>query len=162
MVEAQCEGLINRQRAAEADAAMHLKLRATLRQKPNELQEILVPTNRDPVFGHAAEAGHSPAAQRLADAVDPANGEERMAGAVGLNAGEAWRQRLDLQAVNAKHCVAVIEEVVCEREPGGAQAHHEHGAPARRLRQRPAEVQRIPARQQTVESRTPTGGPEHP
>ncbi len=65
MVEAVGECLVDGQRAAEAHAAEHGELRAPLDKQANDLEEILVPANRDAVLGDAAEAGHGAMVERL-------------------------------------------------------------------------------------------------
>ena len=57
VVEAQFEGVVDGQRAAEAHAAEHREFAAPLQQQADHLQEVLVPAHRDAVFGDAAEAG---------------------------------------------------------------------------------------------------------
>ncbi len=51
--------------------------------------------------------------------------------AVGVDAREVGRQRLDLEPVDADHRVAVVHEVVGEAESGRAHADHQHPVPAR-------------------------------
>jgi hypothetical protein len=64
-------------------------------------------------------------------------------------------QRLDLQPVDADHRMAVVHQVMCEVEACGPEADHQHGAPRRGTRDRPAQIERIPARQQRVDLEAP-------
>ena len=51
--------------------------------------------------------------------------------------------------------MAVVHQVVREREAGRPQAHHEHLAASRWLRQRPLQIERIPAREQRIDFKPP-------
>ena len=65
-------------------------------------------------------------------------------------------ERLDLEPVDADHGVAVVDEVVRERESG--RAHARRSARACRSRgcgTRPAQVERIPAREQRIDLEAP-------
>ena len=129
--------------------------RAALEQQTDHLQEILVPADRDAVFGHAAEARHHAVVQRFVKLVHVANRTEAHALAERRHAGNIHRQRLDLQAVHADHRVAVVHQMMREREAGGSQADHQHLVPALGPRQRTREIQRIPARQQAINLEAP-------
>ena len=65
------------------------------------------------------------------------------------------RQRLDLEAVDADDRVAVVHQVMREVEARRAQPHHQHGAAGRGTRDRPAQVERVPARQQRIDLEAP-------
>ena len=77
VIEAQFEGAVDGQRAAEAHAAVHAELAPPLDQQPDHLQEVLVPAHRDAVFGDAAETGHHALVETLVDFGDVVNGPER-------------------------------------------------------------------------------------
>ena len=105
---------------------------APLEQQAHHLQVILVPAHGDAVFGDAAEARHGALAEILAQGVDVAHRREGHARAVGRDAGLLGRQRLDLQAVDADHGVAVVHQVMREGEARRTQPDHQHGAAGRR------------------------------
>ena len=151
MIEAERERAVDRQRAAEAHAAEHLEFAPALQQQPDELQEILVPAHRDAVFGDAAEARHHARVQILAQLGDVADRPERHARARRLHAGNAGGQRLDLQPVDRHHGVAVVHQMMRQREARRPQPDHQHLASGRGPRQRTVDVERIPARQQRVD-----------
>jgi hypothetical protein len=65
VIEAQVEGVLDRDRSAEAHASVHRELRAAFEQEANELEEILVPAHRDAVFGDAAESSHDAVVEGL-------------------------------------------------------------------------------------------------
>ncbi len=155
MVEAHGQGPLDRHRAAEAHAAEHRELPAPLEQQPHHLQVVLVPAHRDAVLGDAAEARHGALAEILAQRVDVAHRRERHARTVRLDARLRSRKRLDLESVDADDRVAVIHQVMGEIEAGRTQPDHQHGAARRRTRDRPAEVERIPARQQRIDLEAP-------
>ncbi len=69
-------------------------------------------------------------------------------------------ERLDLQAIDGDHGVAVVHEVMRKREAGGPEADDQHFAAGIRQRQRAADVQRVPARQQRIDFEAP-GQAEH-
>ena len=71
-------------------------------------------------------------------------------------------ERLDLQPVDRHHRVAVVHQVMRQREAGGAEPDDQHLAAGVGPRQRAADVQRIPARQQANRSRSPRAGPARP
>ena len=73
---------------------------------------------------------------------------ERHARAVGSTPETARGSGSIFRPSIADHGVAVVHQVMREREAGGAQADDQHLAAGRRPRQRPAQVERIPARQQ--------------
>ena len=79
VVEAEREGAVDGERAAEAHAAEHLEFVAPLQQQPDELEEVLVPAHGDAVFGDAAEPGHDAGIERLAQLGGIADRTERRA-----------------------------------------------------------------------------------
>ena len=103
MIEAPLKRAINGQRAAEAHAAEHRELAAALQQQADDLQEVLVPTDRDAVLGDTAEAGHDAVAQRFVDLGHVANRLEWNALTGRRHAGHLRRQRFDFQAVDGNH-----------------------------------------------------------
>ena len=156
MVEAEIEGAVDRQRAAEADAAIHRELRPPLEQQADDLQEILVPAHRDAVLGDAAEPGH----RALVEPLD--RGSRRRASARTARARRSAmtprdfrRQRLDLQPVDRGDEMPVIDQMVRQGEPGRAETDDQHLVADCRLRQRPAQVERVPAGQQAVDLEAP-------
>ena len=122
------------------------------------LEEVLVPADGDPVLGDAAKAGHGARTQRLLQLLEVAHRLERRPGAEGVDAGDLGRQRLDLQPVDRHHGVAVVDQMVGEREAGRAQTHHQHSLAARRAGQRPLEVERVPAAEQRIDLEAPGQG----
>ena len=160
MVEAEIECLIQGDRAAEAHAAEHGEARPPLQQQADDLEEVLVPAHGDAVFGDAAETGHGALAQILVQLADVVDRLERHAPPVPVDAGIFRRQRLDLQAVHRHHGVAVIQQVMRQRESRRPQARHQHPAAAGGLGHGIADIQRIPPRQQAIDLETP-GQREH-
>ncbi len=69
--------------------------------------------------------------------------------------GRIEAQRLDLQPVDRHDGVAVIHQVVRQGEPGRPEADDQHLAAAVGTRQRTADVERVPARQQRVDLEAP-------
>ena len=64
-------------------------------------------------------------------------------------------QRLDLQAVDADDAEPFVDQVVRQRVAGGAEADDEDVLAVVRQRVGPADVQRIPAREQAVDFDAP-------
>src|SRR5262245_21880935 len=64
-------------------------------------------------------------------------------------------ERLDLESVHRNHAVTVVDEVVREREARGSKSHDQDLAAGRRLRHGPAQVERIPPREQTINLEAP-------
>ena len=124
------------------------KPRAAFEQQAHDLEEILVPAHGDAVFGDPAEPGHDPVVEPLDEARHIADRAERMAAAVRRDAGQFDRQRLDLEPVDRGDEMAVIDQMMRQGEPGRPEPDHQHLVAARRLRQRPAEVERVPPGQQ--------------
>ena len=79
MIEPEREGAVRVDGAAEAHAAKQGKALAALDQEPDELEEVLVPADRDSIFGDAAKSGHHPRFERLVERGDIADGLERHA-----------------------------------------------------------------------------------
>ena len=75
-------------------------------------------------------------------------------------ADQIRRQRLDLQAVDADHAEAGVQQVLRQREAGRPEADDQHVLADVRPRDRPVPVQRVPARQQAVDLEAPAH-PEH-
>ena len=160
MVETPFERLVEPERAAEAHAADHGEGRAPLQQQAHDLEEVLVPAHGDAVFGDAAEAGHDPLRQVLAELRHVAHRPEGVARARLVHARQRRGKRLDLEPVHRHHPVPVIHQVVREAEAGRAEAHDEHLPAAVRQRQRAGEIERVPAGQQAVDLEAP-GQVEH-
>ena len=129
-----------------------------------DLQEVLVPAHGDAVLGDAAEARHHALVERLVAASSTSRiGSNGTRSPSRVDAGQRRGQRLDLQPVDADDGVAVVHQVMREREAG--RAHARRPARACRVggaRQRPAQVERIPARQQRSRSRSPTAARARP
>ncbi len=155
VIEAEAECIVDAERSAEAHAAEHPELGPPLEQEPDQLEEVLVPAHRDAVFGDAAEARHDAGIERLAELGDIADRTKRHPRAGGVDAGNVRRQRLDLEPVHGHDGVTVVHEMMGEGEPGRPEPDHQHGAASRGFRQRPAQVERIPAGQQPVELEAP-------
>ena len=88
-------------------------------------------------------------------ACDIADRAERVAAAVGHHAGDLGRQRLDLEPVDRGDEMAVVDQVVREGEAGRTKPDDEHLIAARRLRQRPPDIERVPPGQQRVDLEPP-------
>ena len=151
MIEAERKRAVDRQRAAEPHAAEHLEFAPPLQQQPDELQEVLVPAHRDAVFGDAAETRHDAGAEILVQFGAVADRTERNAPSVGFDARNLGGERLDLEPVDRHDGVAVVHQMVREREASRAEADDQNLPSGRRLRQRPADVERVPARQQRID-----------
>ena len=67
------ERVLERQRAAEAHAAVQRELAAALEQQADQLEEVLVPAHGDAVLGDAAEARHHALVERLVQLIDVAD-----------------------------------------------------------------------------------------
>src|SRR5262249_2612574 len=100
MVEAEREGAVDGERAAETTTAEHRKFAAPFKQEADELEEILVPAHGDPVFGPPAEPGHDAGIERLAQLGDVADRTERRAGAADVDARNIGVERLDLEPID--------------------------------------------------------------
>ncbi len=155
VIEAHREGVLDRNGAAETHTAKHRELRAPLEQQPHHLEVVLVPANGDAVFGDAAETRHRPIAEVLAQGGDVLHRREGDACSVRLDAGLRRRQRLDLQPVDADDRVAVVHQVMGKVEAGGTQPDDQHRAPRGGARDRAAQVERVPARQQRIDLEAP-------
>ena len=147
VVEAQRERAGVVERAAEAHAAVHREAVAALEQEPDHLEEVLVPAHRDAVLGHTPEARHQAVVERLDQRAHVAYRCERHALAAARDARQRGIERLDLEAVDADDRVAVVDEVVRERESGGAHTDDQHPLAGARGRHRLAQVERVPARE---------------
>ncbi len=151
MVEAELGRILHRQRAAEAHAAEQGELGAALQQQADDLEKILVPAHGDAVFGDTAETRHHAIGEVLVNIAHFAYGTKRHARAGGADPGQIGRQRFDLEAVDADHRVAVVHQMVREAEARRPHAGDEHAFAACRPGEGPAQVERIPARQQAVD-----------
>ena len=56
VVEAERPGILERERSAEANAAVDAHVAVARERQVDDREEVLVPANGDPVFAHAAEA----------------------------------------------------------------------------------------------------------
>src|SRR4029453_18025394 len=100
-------------------AAEHGEFTAPFHQEADELEEILVPAHGDPVFGDAAEPRHHPRIERLAQFGGVADRPERHTSTAGIDPRYVGGERLNLEPVDRDHRVAVVHEMVREREAGG-------------------------------------------
>ncbi len=104
-------------------------------------------TPPNPAMTRASSGSRSSATSRI--------GAERHPRAARIDAGNILRQRLDLEPVDGHHGVAVVHQVMREREAGRPQPDHQHLAAGRGLGQRPAQIERVPARQQRIDLEAP-------
>ena len=127
VVEAQRERVVGVERAAEAHAAEQREAVAPLEQQADHLEEVLVPAHGDAVLGHAAEAGHQRGrrAARISVATSRTGANGTRSPAI-ATPDSARVERLDLQPVDADHRVAVVHQVVREREAGRPHADDQH------------------------------------
>ena len=127
MVEAEREGAVDRQRAAEAHAAIHRELARRSSSSRTILRKFLsqrtvMPysaTPPNPAMTRVVEAART----RLATSRIGANGTRSPSG---VDAGDLGRQRLDLQPVDRGDEMAVIDQVMRQGEPGRAEPDHQH------------------------------------
>ena len=122
MIESHFEGAVDGDGAAEAHAAEHREFAAAFEQQADDLEEVLVPADGDSVFGDTAEARHDAVIQRFVDLADIANGGEAFALTECVHAGKFLGKRLDLEAIHADYGVAIVHQIVRERESGGAES----------------------------------------
>ena len=151
VIEAVAPGVLDRQRAAEPDAAVHPDAAPARQRQVQQREEVLVPPHGDAVLRDAAEPLEH-AFVELAVDFRPLADRPR---AVGADAGDVVRQRLDLQPVDADHAEAVVHQIVRERVARRAEAHDEDVLAVVGQRVRPADVERVPSRQQTVDFDAP-------
>ncbi len=97
-----------------------------------------------PVLGHPAEPGHNAIVEVLEQDLDVAHGRRNVK-----------VQGLDLQSVNRDDGMAIVHQVVCQGEPGGAEAHDQDLPAAIGAGQGTPDVQRVPARQQGIDLEAP-------
>ena len=149
-------------RAAEAHPAIHRERGAALEQEADDLQEILVPAHRDAVFGDAAEPGHRRARRagrtRLGDVADRRERTRSPAATPEMSGGSG---SIFSPSIGGDE-MPVIDQVMRQGEAGGAEPDDQHLVARCRLRQRPAQVERVPAGQQADRSRSPTAAPARP
>src|SRR5450759_3271151 len=88
VVEAEFGHILHGQGAAKAHPAEQRKLLAPLEQQADDLEEILVPTHGDAVFGDAAETRHDPIGEPFVDVAHLAYRAKRHALAGSPDSGE--------------------------------------------------------------------------
>ena len=93
--------------------------------------------------------------ERLVDIRDVADRAERHTVACGDHARNLGASGSIFSPSTADDGVAVVHQMMREREAGGTESHDEHLVAGARLRERPVEIQRIPARQQAVDLEAP-------
>ncbi len=155
VIEPEIEGVVDRKRAAEAHPSEQREFLTALQQQPYEFQEVLVPAYRDAVFGHSAEAGHDAIVQRFEQRFGVEDRLERDPRAGTIHSGLVCGQRLDLQAVYADHAMAVVHQMMRHGESGRPHAGDQHAPAAGGAGERPAQVERVPAREQAVDLESP-------
>ena len=155
MIEAVRKRPFDVERAAETHAAEEREPVAALEQQSDHLEEILVPAHGDAVLGDAAEAGHHTIVERLGERRCVEDWRERPTLASGRDSRQRGGQRLDLEPVDADDRVAVVHQVVRQREAGRSHADDERALGRRGARRRPAQVERVPAREQRIDLETP-------
>src|SRR6185436_8351289 len=106
-------------------------------------QEVLVPAHCDAVLRDATEPGHYATVERFSDLFYV------------FYRNKIQSTRLQLQAIDPRHGVTVVHQVMGKREAGGPEPDHQHLASRIRARQRTAQVQRVPASEQRVDFETP-------
>ncbi len=116
VVESQLERAVGVDRAAEAHAAEHRETVATLEQQADHLEKALVPAHGDPVLGDATESRHHAIVERLLEHREVADRLERLALAGRRHTRKRRVERLDLETVDADDRVAVVQQVMRERE----------------------------------------------
>ena len=67
VIEAELPRVLERQRAAEAHAAVEAEARAARERAVDDREEVLVPANGDAVLGDAAEAGEDALVELLVE-----------------------------------------------------------------------------------------------
>ena len=120
-------------------------------------QEILVPADRDAVFGNAAEARENALVELVRDLGDVL---DRSRAGLAVISGPFVGQRLDLQTVHPDHAKTLVQKIMRQRVPGRPEADDEHIFAVVGQRVRALCVQRVPARQQAVDLKT-VGQVEH-
>ena len=155
MVESHGKGRFLGDGTAETHTAEHGEERAPFHQQTQHLEEILVPTHGDSVFGDAAEPGHGALVQVL---IKLGNILDRLEGhvvAAGVDARNLRVQGLDLEAVHGYHRMARIHQVMPQRESRRAKTDNQNLVAAFGQRHRLFEIKRVPARQQAVNLESP-------
>ena len=140
MIEAAGKSVLHRQRAAEAHAADQREALAPLQQEPHHFKKILIPAHGDAVFGHPAEAPHDAIIEWLLQVRDASDGTKGRARAIDFDAGQFRRQRLDFQAVNTHHGVALVQQMMRQCIAGRPHAGHQHPLAGARTRQWTAQI----------------------
>jgi hypothetical protein len=151
VIETEREGAFGVDGAAEANATEERVARTPLEQQPDHLEEVLVPAHGDAVLGDAAEARHHAIVERLLQRRHVAHRRERNAPAAERGAGQRRIERLDLETVDGRNRMTVVQQVVGQREACRALSDDEHALAAGRQRHGPAQVERIPSRQQRID-----------
>ena len=126
MIETQLERAVDGHGAAETHTAEHPEFSAAFQQQTDDLQEILVPADGDPVFGDAAKTRHHAVVQGFVQLIHVANGTERDAMSERSDAGYVCRQGFDLQTIDSGDHVTVVHQVMREREARGPKPNHQH------------------------------------
>ena len=155
VIEAHRERAFHVDRPAEAHPAEHREALPSLDDQTQDLEKILVPAHRNSILRYAPEPGHHALIERLVQTCDIADRLERNTRAHSSDARDRRRQRLDLQAVDTDDGVAVVEQMMRERDAGGSHAHDQHALAGVGKRKRPAQIERIPARHQAVDLEPP-------
>ena len=149
MVKTHGESIVKRQGPAQTNSSGQSELIAPLEQQSHQGQEILVPTDRDPVFGDPAEAARHAGRQRLEDRLDlnhrlEIDPVEVVAGVLRVDPGR--QQRLKLEPIDGEHRMTVLDQVMGEREASRSESGNQHLATGRWAWQWALEIERVPAR----------------
>ncbi len=146
VIEAVRPRVLDRQRAAKPDSAVHLDATTPRQRQMQQREEVLVPPHGDAVLRHAAETFEHAIVELAIDLPPVADGQgRRFIGTDNLR----W-QWLDLQTVDAHDPEAFVREVVGERIARRPEADDENILAVVWQRMWPAHVQGIPSRQQSV------------
>ena len=123
VIEAELPRVLDRQRAAEADAAVDPQLVAPRQRQVQQRQEVLVPAHGDAVLGHAAEAFEHALVERpvdLAPVADRPRRPRRRRRSASSGSGSIFSPSI------ADHAEAFVQQVVRQRVAGRAEADDEH------------------------------------
>ena len=127
VIEAERPRVVERQRAAEADAAVDAEQRIARERDVEEREEVLVPANGDAVLADAAEAEEHALVELLVERAEVLHGRGQRGLPPVVLAGELDGERLDLEPVDRDDAEALARR-------GGARACSPRGRGRRRAR----------------------------
>ena len=151
VVEAERPRVLERDRPAEADAAVDAEVLVPREAEVRDREEVLVPARRDSVFAHAAEAEEDALVELAVERAEVAHRR----GGLAVSPGEAIVERLDLEPVHRHDPEPLARQVVRQRVPRRAETDDEHVLPVVGQRVRAAHVERVPAREEAVDLHAP-------